>query len=217
MKTFVGQLKARPHLMLSVAAGILAALAIPPSLPIVARLLLAWNVAAWSYLVQAFWVMARADHHHLRRTAISQSAGSGAVLAIAIAAVIASVAAIALQLAKVKGHAVDQALPHVALALATVVGSWLLLPTLFALSYASVFHRHEGGHGLRFPGAQGEPAPGYWDFLYFSFTIAVASQTSDVAVLSSAMRRLVLLQSVLSFAFNTAILAMMVNIAAGLV
>jgi uncharacterized membrane protein len=217
MKTFVGQLKARPHLMLSVAAGIVAALAVPPALPIVARLLLAWNVAAWSYLVQAFWVMARADHQHLRRTAISQSAGSGAVLAIAIAAVVASVAAIALQLATVKGHAVDQALPHVALALATVTGSWLLLPTLFALSYASVFHRREGGHGLLFPGAQGGPGPGYWDFLYFSFTIAVASQTSDVAVLDSAMRRLVLLQSVLSFAFNTAILAMMVNIAAGLV
>jgi uncharacterized membrane protein len=217
MKTLLGQIKARPHLTLSVIAGIVAALVVPMPLHIVARLLLAWNVAAWSYLLQAFWVMGRADHHHLRRTAIAQSAGSAAVLAIAIAAVIASVAAIALELATVKGHAPGQALPHVALALVTVAGSWLLLPTLFALSYASVFHRRSGGHGLLFPAAKDEEPPDYWDFLYFSFTIAVASQTADVAIVSTAMRRLVLLQSVLSFAFNTAILALMVNIAAGLV
>jgi uncharacterized membrane protein len=206
MKTLLGQIKARPHLTLSVIAGIVAALLVPVPMHTVARLLLAWNVAAWSYLLQAFWVMGRADHHHLRRTAIAQSAGSAAVLAIAIAAVIASIAAIALELATVKGHA-----PF------TVAGSWLLLPTLFALSYASVFHRHSGGHGLLFPAAKDETPPDYWDFLYFSFTIAVASQTADVAIVSTAMRRLVLLQSVLSFAFNTAILALMVNIAAGLV
>ena len=67
---------------------------------------------------------------------------------------------------------------------------------------------------LRFPDEQLEPD--YWDFLYFSFTIAVASQTADVSIRSRAMRRAVLGQSLLSFFFNTSILALSINIAAGL-
>ena len=62
-----------------------------------------------------------------------------------------------------------------------------------------------------------EPEPNYWDFLYFSFTIAVAAQTSDVAVLSRPARKAVLAQSVLSFFFNAAILGLSVNIAASAV
>jgi uncharacterized membrane protein len=58
--------------------------------------------------------------------------------------------------------------------------------------------------------------PDYWDFLYFSFTIAVAVQTSDVSVTSRTMRKLVLGQSVLSFFFNLLILGLSINIAAGL-
>jgi uncharacterized membrane protein len=72
---------------------------------------------------------------------------------------------------------------------------------------------------LHFPDEAGEPggfAPDYWDFLYFSFTIAVAVQTSDVSVTSRTMRKLVLGQSVLSFFFNLLILGLSINIAAGL-
>jgi uncharacterized membrane protein len=127
-------------------------------------------------------------------------------------------AAIGLELATVKGTSLEHALPHVAFALVTVMGAWMLLPTLFALSYASIFYRVPEGHGLKFPASAGDKEPPvYWDFLYFSFTIAVASQTADVAICSTAMRRLVLLQSVMSFAFNTAILAFTINIAASLI
>ena len=95
-------------------------------------------------------------------------------------------------------------------------GSWLLLPTIFALNYASACYRASHGSGLQFPGADESFNPDYGDFLYFSFTIAVASQTADVSVSTQAMQRLVLLQSLLSFAFNTAILAFTVNIAASM-
>ena len=216
MKALLDQLRARPHLMLSVSAGAASAFVLTAH-PWVTRLLVGWNVIAWSYLVQAAWVMSRRDHHHLRRTAIAQSAGAGAVLTIVIAAVIASVTAIAFELARMKGAAPGDAWPHIVFALATVAGSWLLLPTLFALTYASLFHRRAGGHGLLFPGSPEREPPDYWDFLYFSFTIAVASQTADVAIASTSMRRLVVLQAVLSFAFNTAILALMVNIGASLI
>jgi uncharacterized membrane protein len=216
VKTFLGQIKARPHLLASAVMGLAVALAAPTD-NTVTRLLTGWNTAVWLYLAQAFWVMSRGDHRHLRRTALAQAEGAGAVLAAVTAAAIASMAAIALELAAVKGSSTSHALPHVAFALLTVTGAWLLLPTLFALSYASLFYRKPDGHGLLFPTASANQPPDYWDFLYFSFTIAVASQTADVAITSTPMRRLVLMQSVLSFVFNTAILALTVNIAASLV
>ncbi|MBC7955431.1 MAG: DUF1345 domain-containing protein [Cytophagales bacterium] len=216
MKAILNQIKARPHLLASTVVGALV-MVLTPSEHVVTRLLVGWNAAVWLYLAQAFWVMSHGDHHHLRRTAIAQAEGAGAVLAAVTAAVLASMAAIALELAAVKGASASHALPHVAFALVTVAGAWLLLPTLFALSYASLFYRSPQGHGLQFPAASADDPPDYWDFLYFSFTIAVALQTADVALCSTPMRRLVLLQSVLSFVFNTAILALAVNIAASLV
>lgn len=221
MSTLLEQLRARPHLLVSALVGV-AAGAVIADVNLVTRLLIGWNIAVWLYLAQAFWIMSRNDHHHLRRTAIAQAEGAGAVLAMVMIAALASMAAIAVELATAKGAPRDQAMPHVLLALVTVAGSWLLLPTLFALSYASLYYQHPHGQGLLFPThqpAEHEPSaapPAYWDFLYFSFTIAVASQTADVAITGTLLRRLVLLQSVLSFAFNTAILALTINIAAGL-
>ena len=110
----------------------------------------------------------------------------------------------------------------------TVLGAWVLVPTMFTLTYASLFYQagsahpaHTGGlasdgRGLAFPGEGQGFKPDYFDFLYFAFTIAVASQTADVAVTSQRMRRLVLLQSLLSFGFNTAILAFTINLAASM-
>jgi uncharacterized membrane protein len=98
----------------------------------------------------------------------------------------------------------------------TVIGSWLLVGVLFCFHYAHLYYRApEGRAPLRFPDEG--LAPNYWDFLYFSFTIAVAVQTSDVSVMSRTMRKLVLGQSVLSFFFNLLILGLSINIAAGFV
>lgn len=218
MRTLVAQVRARAHMVVSVAAGALVAALAPVPGHSAPHLLLGWNVAVWLYLAQAFWIMSRADHHHLRRTALAQAEGHGVVLLAAIAAAIASFAAIGVELSGAKGAAPMQALPHIAAALVTVIGAWLLLPTLFALSYASAYFADDAGPdtcGLAFPGDAKAPRH-YWDFMYFSFTIAVASQTADVVITSSAMRRTVLMQSLLSFAFNTAILALTINIAASL-
>jgi len=87
---------------------------------------------------------------------------------------------------------------------------------LFTLNYASLYYTVEQGSGLAFPGAEPGFRPHYVDFLYFSFTIAVALQTADVAVTGRTMRIVVLGQSVLSFVFNTAVLAFFINIASGL-
>jgi uncharacterized membrane protein len=108
----------------------------------------------------------------------------------------------------------DQVALRYAFTALTVVGSWLLVGVLFCFHYAHVYYRAPKDRlPLRFPDEGLEP--NYWDFLYFSFTIAVAVQTSDVTVMSRTMRKLVLGQSVLSFFFNLLILGLSINIAAG--
>ena len=206
----------RPRMVIAAAAGVAVALAAPGIEHAMTRALLGWNVGVWLFLVLLGTMMLRADHEHLRRTAIAHAEGAGTVLALVILAAAVSIGAIVIELSAARQGA-HHAWPHVLFALATVAGSWLLLPTLFAMNYASLYYRSTHGSGLKFPAPdEASFRPDYADFLYFSFTIAVASQTADVPITNRSMRRLVLLQSVLSFVFNTAILAFTINIAASL-
>lgn len=209
-------LLARPRLFVAFGAGLAVALALPETPRWTTRALVGWNAAVWLYLALIAVMMVRADHGRLRRIAALHAQGAATVLGVVIAAAVASIAAIVVELAAVKGAAGGMAWPHLLLAASTVVGSWLLLPVLFALDYASRYFGRTPPGGLEFPGADAAFQPDYTDFLYFAFTIAVASQTADVSIASRPMRRLVLLQSLLAFAFNAAILALTINIAAGL-
>lgn len=216
MTPLLSHLRAHPRLIAAVLAGIAVAALAPGSLGWVGRGLLGWNVTVWLYLLLAGWMMWHADHGHLRRVAMAQAESAATVLAIVILACLVSLLGIVVELSAAKAAGAPNALPHVLFALVTVIGSWLLLPSVFALTYASLYYRAPHGSGLQFPGADEGFKPDYGDFLYFSATIAVASQTADVTVVTAPMRRLVLLQSVMSFGFNTAILAFSVNIAAGM-
>jgi uncharacterized membrane protein len=210
-------LQARPHLYTAVSAGVAAgALLASPSWT--TRALFGWNVAVWLYLLLALLKMFRADHHRMRRLAALQEEGEAVVLTLAIGAALASVAAIVGELASARASTHGVAWPHLAFAAVTIFGSWLLLPVLFALSYAGGYYRSKPPGGLVFPpSVDGADAPDYLDFLYFSFTIAVAAQTADVAINSRRLRRLVLLQSLLAFVFNAAILALTINTASSLI
>jgi uncharacterized membrane protein len=216
MNRLISHLRVRPRLMMSVAVGIAAALLLPGTHHAVTRCLFGWNVSVWLYLVLAALMMFQADHARLRRIAVAQAEAAATVLGIVILAALVSLVGIVAELMAAKAPGAPHALPHVLFALATVAGSWLLVPTMFAMTYASQYYRTAHGSGLNFPQVDDSFKPDYGDFLYFSFTIAVASQTADVSVSTQAMRRLVLLQSVLSFVFNTAILAFTINIAASL-
>lgn len=216
MKNIFGHLRAHPHLVVSAAVGGLAAVLVPGIDSVVGRCLAGWNVGVWVYLVWTGWTMTHSDQAHLKRVAIAQAEGATTVLAVVALGALASFGAIFMELATAKAGGPREALPHVLFALSTVIGSWLLVPTLFSLNYASLYHLSEGNDGLNFPDQAEDFEPDYSDFLYFSFTIAVASQTADVTISTRPMRRLVLLQSVLSFVFNTTILALTINIAASL-
>ena len=180
------------------------------------RALAGWNVAVWLYLALATWTILRADHNHVRRVATAQAEGAATVVVMVVLASLVSLAGTVLELSAAKVQGGPLAWQHIVLALSTVVGSWLLLPTVFALNYASLYFGESQPAGLNFPSDRQDFSPDFSDFLYFAFTIAVALQTADVTVRTRALRRWVLLQSVLSFVFNTAILAFTINVAASL-
>ena len=220
MKRLGSHLLAHPHLLVSgavgITAGLIAGLVGWGAAGLVSDCLIGWNVGAWMYLVWTAWTMTHSDHGHLKRVAKAQAEGARAMLAIVAFSALASLGAVIVELSAAKHAGAAGALPHVAFALATVIGSWLLVPTLFTLNYASLYHGGAQTGGLDFQDASKGFEPDYSDFLYFSFTIAVASQTADVAITNRAMRRLALTQALLSFVFNTTILAFTINMAASL-
>jgi len=208
--------RARPRMLIAAAVGLVIGGAIPYG-SVVTRSLIGWNVGVWLYLVLVTLSIYRADHSKLRRVALAHAEGAITVSVMIILASLASIAAIVLELAAAKAGGRPAALPQVVLTLVTVTGSWLLLPTLYTLNYASLYYNVNTGTGsLVFPNTDASFQPHYAEFLYFSFTIAVALQTADVAITSKPMRLVVLSQSMLSFVFNTTVLAFMVNIASGL-
>ena len=179
-----------------------------------ARGLVGWNAFVWLYLVTVAVTLFRADSGHIKRLALAQAESAAAVLVIVVVAAMVSLAVVVFELVAAKAAGPNRMLPHLVFAFVSVLGSWLLLPLLFGLSYASAYYGPEPDRGLAFPEAEKGFEPDHTDFLYFSFTIAVTAQTSDVGVTSRAMRRLVLFQSLLSFLFNTTILAFSINAAA---
>ncbi|QCB47645.1 DUF1345 domain-containing protein [Hydrogenophaga sp. PAMC20947] len=216
MKHLLHHFRTRPRLLGAMMIGLVLALLLPSRLPWVTRSLLGWNVAVWLYLLLMGWLMLRADHDKLHRDALAQAEDAATVLAVVVFAAVASLAGTVLELSAAKLPGAAHEWRHVMFAATTVLGGWLLLPTLFTLTYASAYYRPLHGGGLRFPDIDPAFRPSYTDFLYFSFTIAVASQTADIAVTSRPMRRLVLLQSLVSFGFNTAVLALTINIEASM-
>jgi uncharacterized membrane protein len=206
----------RIHLSLAIAVGTVVGIALPEAWDLVTRLLLAWNVAVWAYLAVMGSMMMRADPQKIKTMAARQDEGAALVLATLSLAAVISLVAIISQLSILRHMPDDEKAIHYGLTIITLLGSWFLVGTLFCVHYAHLYYLSTAkARPLHFPD---EPqTPNYWDFLYFSFTIAVAVQTSDVTVHARALRKIVLAQSILSFFFNLAILGLSINIAAGMI
>jgi uncharacterized membrane protein len=183
-------------------------------LHLVTRMLLGWDIAVAIYLVAAGFVMARCSTvAAIKRNAAIQDEGAFAILLLTVAAAIASLGAIFAELATLDRASPSYAL-HIVLVVTTVILSWTFTHTIFALHYAHDFYGEASrSDGLKFPG---NAQPDYWDFVYFSFVIGMTFQVSDVAVTNKPIRRMVVAHGALSFFFSTAIVALTVNIAAGL-
>ncbi len=206
----------RPRLFYALAVGIVAGFAIPlRDGDLVMHVLIGWNVAVYIFLVVIWIMMLRADDGDVRSFAKKQDEKGYVILIALTLAALMSLVAIVIELAGASGASGAKSF-HIAIAASTVLGSWFLIPTVFGLHYAHEYYQADSQEKtLIFPEANLKPD--YWDFMYFSFTIAVAFATSDIEVGTRGTRKLVLAQSVLSFFFNASILALSINISASLV
>ncbi|MFU9138558.1 DUF1345 domain-containing protein [Erwinia tasmaniensis] len=209
-------LRGRLRLLISIAAGLICFFNLPAHLGILQRLLIGWNVLAWLYLSFLWFRMLRTEAKDIPHIAKTQDEGASLVLSMVTITCLVSIMAILMELASLKHLDGTARVLHLLLTAATLIVSWALLPTSFAIHYAHhhYLHRSDNVTPMLFPEKPAEP--GYWDFLYFSFTIAVASQTADVGTGTTDMRQIALLQSVISFVFNLAILGLSINVGAGL-
>lgn len=210
--------KTHPRLTIATALGIAAGIAcafVAPQISLISKCLIGWNVAGWIYMAMIMRRTFKSSAEDVRRIAEIEDENAGLVLFVVCVAAIASLAAIILELAGIQDMKDSDKALHYAFTGFTIIGSWLLIGVVFSLHYARVFYTWSGEKpALRF--ADGEENPDYWDFLYFSFTLSVAVQTSDVGVGTRALRKVVLAQSLIGFVFNTSILGFSINIAAGL-
>ena len=204
------QTRLRPRLAIAVALGIAAFIVVPWLRPIHAgstRALVAWDIGVGLYLVLAWHMMVRpTSAERLRGVAKLQDDGAAIVLGLTLAAALASLAAIVLELVQ------TQNARHVFLAAGTILFSWCLVHTAFALHYAHEYYVDRAGGVRPALGFPGDGSPDYLDFLYFSFVIGTTSQTADVSISSRSMRRLALLHGVVAFFFNTTLLALTIGI-----
>ncbi len=172
-----------------------------------------------SFLGLTWRLMLRATPEMMQRLALLEDEGRYTILTtIALAACISLVAIVLLP--HEKGMSTPLLLMHIGISVATIIGSWLLVHTIFTLHYAHLYYQDDKtlaerkSTGLDFPN---EFEPDYWDFLYYSFVIGMTSQVSDVDITSREIRRWSLIHGILSFFFNTTILAISINIVAGVI
>ena len=172
------------------------------------RILVGWDSGVALYLVLIFWIMERWTADRIRQRACVEDEGAIALLVLTTASAVASLAAVISEL----GHAPGAY--RVTLGAVTILLSWGFMHVIFALHYAHEYYEENGGKGggLSFPGELKEP--NYWDFVYFSLVIGMTNQVSDVTITCRPIRHTVSAHAIVSFFFNVALLALMVNIAA---
>lgn len=180
----------------------------------ITRVLVSWNVAVLMFLMLVFWWGRDKSATQISEHYQDEDQAAPVILIVSIIAAILAMVSIAGLLAMLDQFSQADRSLHIALAACTVINAWLLIPTMFTMHYADMFYSAApDARPLRFPDTQ---MPAFWDFAYFSFTIAVACQTADVSTTPGAIRKVLIVHSVLSFFFNVAILGFAINVTAGL-
>lgn len=176
-------------------------------------LVIGFDVAAIAFMASLAPLLRDRSAAAMRRHSAQNDANRVIVLLLTAATALAILTAISAELPAAKqGHALAIVKLIVTLSL-----SWVFTNVVFALHYAHMHYARAGGgledhRGFDFPGT---PEPDYWDFLYFSFTAGMSFAASDVNVTSGRVRRIVVVQSLLSFVFNIGVLAFSINVLAG--
>ena len=207
-------LRNHAKIWIAVVVGLAVWFLLPRDWAALTRALMGWNAAVLVLLPLIFLHLSGLSAVQLRERYRADDSSAPFILLLVVVAAILSVAGIVAFLPTLKGVPQAQRIAHMLLATLTICDSWLLVPTVFTVHYADLYYSEEAPHQpLAFPQT---PEPLFWDFAYFSFTIAAACQTADVATTQSGIRRVVIGQTIISFVFNLAILGFAINVTAGL-
>ena len=208
----------RPRVVTGALIGIAALVFLPRQLPASVREASAWCLGGTTYLIMSFRLMTDCHSDKIRTRAARQDDSAVVILVVILLAMFSSFAAIFGLLSEAKAASNGGKLLFAALAAAAILVSWTVTQVAFTLHYAHEYYAPDqlsetGDPALAFPNTT---TPDYWDFFYFATSIGAASQTSDVSINDRSLRRLVTLHAIVSFFFNTMVLALAINLAASL-
>ena len=223
LRTILGPFASRPRLTSGIGIGLLAFILSRftlSDLEASSRAIICWDLTCLWFIVLTLFHMRHQSQEDLKANVAAQDEGQGIIVTVVMIAAAASLYAVALELSFAKdAHGVAKDL-RVGLALATVALSWFTTQLIFALHYAHEYYAPDKTSeeddvvgGLNFPGGE---EPDNWDFVHFATVIGVASQTADIAFTKKRLRRIGTVHGIISFSFNTAVLALTINLLAGL-
>ena len=210
--------RARPRIFIATAVFLGVGFWLPTDIAshAVTRFLVAWNAGTCLYVLLAAIMMTRSSHHHMRHRALLQDDGQLVILFLVVVSSIASLVAIAGELAVSKDMHGLIKIGHICLAGITVLSSWAFIQVMFAIHYAHDYYAAAAQGrmpGLQFPE---DDHPEYGDFFYFAAVIGTSGQTADVSFVTKPMRRIGSVHCILAYLFNTTVLALLINIGASL-
>jgi uncharacterized membrane protein len=196
-------------------AGVICFLALPPWLGGVMRSVAAWDLAVLVLVCEGWFVILRSDPERARQRAVAEDPGRLVILAVSLGASVISLIAAIVVIGQDQIQLAPPEAPvwlRLALGLGAIIGAWMLLHVAFTLHYARLYYAApDTTESLEFRGGPPDDA----DFAYFAFGIGMTFQVPDVNVANRQMRRVVLAHQLISFAYNTAILALVINLIAG--
>ena len=197
-----------------VVAAIISLCLLPVKMEGMTRVMIGWDCFSICMIIISTVIFSSMRPRQIRVLAKQEDAGRIVVFLIVLAATIGSLLGVLLLLQNKESWLLSKGM-ETAIYIMGVICSWLLLHTMFAYRYALLYY---GEHpmdpdihtvGLQIPN---ELWPDYLDFAYFSFVIGMTFQVSDIEISSRLIRRLVLVHGLLSFLFNTVIVALTINV-----
>jgi uncharacterized membrane protein len=203
------------RIWIGLAVGIAVYCFLPAGWSLISRVLVAWDAGVTLFLLLVYLWMRSLTAQQIRSRYIEEDASAPVILVVVTAAAFLSLIAIVEPLATLRRVHGGERIWHFILTAVTLIDSWLLVPTMFTTHYADMFYSTESAdRPLSFPQTE---MPVFWDFAYFSFTIAAACQTADVLTTRSSIRKIVIVHELISFLFNASILGFAINVTAGLI
>ena len=207
----VAHVHALTRVVAAIGAGALTAWILPARVSIEVRAVASWDGFAVVALILTWLTIVTLEPQQIRTLAQREDPSRLASLVLVVLGAGASLLAVVVLLQESMKMRSDAKVQAVVLALSAVALGWALIHTVFTLRYAHLFYDDAAGpRPLAFPGDAA--MPDYLDFAYFAFIVGMTTQTADVEIRGRRMRRTALLHGVVSFAFNTAVVALSIGV-----